>query len=301
MLNNQSQTSHERESGIYIFKEYFELTKPRLTLFSVTTALLGFYLGSVSKIHWLDFWNTFLSACLIGGGGNALNQYWEHDIDAKMNRTKNRPIPSGKITPYYGLYFGMMLSILGLFYCYWTLNPPATRISFSILFSYVLIYTPLKKKTTYCTLIGAIPGALPPLLGWSAACGSINFQAIILFLIIFFWQMPHFLAISWVCKEDYAKAGLKMTAVLDPNGKRIVKEIIIYTGVLFLVSLLPYFFKLAGPIYFLIAILSGLSFLGFSLYMTHLRLSLHAKKYFLTSLVYLSLLVLFMMADKITP
>src|SRR3989338_9012253 len=193
------------------FSNYMQLTKPRLTLMALVTALSGFYLGSSGQFHFLPIFHLMIGACLIGGGANALNQYLEKDHDAKMVRTKNRPLPSLRIKKNHALMFGLCLALGGVIYLYFLTNPISSGLAFAMLFCYLLLYTPLKRKTWLNTFIGAVSGALPTLIGWSAGSGQLpNLKAWVFFLILFFCQMPHFFAIALVYREDYKAGGLRM-------------------------------------------------------------------------------------------
>jgi heme o synthase len=225
---------------------YFELTKPRITSLVVLSALAGFALGSPSSIDWASLLHTALGVALLSGGVNALNQYWERDLDALMRRTKLRPLPAGKIPPRGALAFGVAVSMIAEAYLAWFLNPLTAFWGLAALASYLFLYTPLKTRTHWCTFIGAFPGALPPLLGWAAARNEVGVEAATLFGIMFLWQFPHFHAIATMCREDYARAGIRMLPVIEPDGKRTARQIVGYTVALIPVSLLPTFLHFSG-------------------------------------------------------
>src|SRR5262245_26028010 len=218
---------------------YFELTKPRITSLVVLSALAGFALGSQSPIDWLRLLHTAIGVGLLSGGINALNQYWESDLDALMRRTNMRPLPAGKLVDRSALVFGVVVSLLAEAYLAWFLNPLTSFCGMIALASYLFIYTPLKTRTHWSTFIGAFPGALPPLLGWAAARNEVGIEAATLFGIMFLWQFPHFHAIATIYREDYACPRIRMLTVIEPDGKATARQIVGYTIALLPVSLLP--------------------------------------------------------------
>jgi heme o synthase len=241
---------------------YFELTKPRITSLVVLSALAGFALGSTSLIDWAPLLHTALGVALLSGGVNALNQYWERDLDALMRRTKLRPLPAGKLSARGALAFGVAVSLFAEAYLAWFLNPLTAFWGLAALASYLFLYTPLKTRTHWCTFIGAFPGALPPLLGWTAARNEVGVEAATLFGIMFLWQFPHFHAIATMCREDYARAGIRMLPVIEPDGKRTARQIVGYTVALIPVSLLPTFLHFSGLHFFGWIYLAGAVGLG---------------------------------------
>jgi heme o synthase len=240
---------------------YFELTKPRITSLVVLSALAGFALGSTSLIDLAPLLHTALGVAMLSGGVNALNQYWERDLDALMRRTKLRPLPARKLSPRGALAFGVAVSLIAEAYLAWFLNPLTAFWGLAALASYLFLYTPLKTRTHWCTFIGAFPGALPPLLGWAAARNEVGVEAATLFGIMFLWQFPHFHAIATMCREDYARAGIRMLPVIEPDGKRTARQIVGYTVALIPVSLLPTFLHFSG-LHFSGLHFSGLHFFG---------------------------------------
>ena len=282
-----------------IFASYLELTKPRLTLLALATTLSGFYIASWGAMDLPLFFYTLLGSALVGGGANALNQFLERDLDAKMKRTESRPLPSRRIPEEHAFIFGILFSITGVFFLSFLVNFLTGFLAIITLVSYLLCYTPLKGKTSLCTLVGAISGAMPPLMGWTAVRGELSLEAWVLFSILFLWQLPHFLAIAWVCREDYARANLPMLPVLDAEGNQTVRQIALYCLALLPVSLIPFIIGMAGLIYFYTALFLGLIFSGFALLMIIYKPAVYAKKFFLFSIFYLFMLVVFMMCDKI--
>jgi heme o synthase len=276
-----------------------ELFKLRLTTLVLLTTLVGFYLGSRGPIAYGLMACTMLGTALLAAGASALNQLLEQDYDAKMRRTQDRPLPSGRLTPEAGLVIGGICAGAGLICLALTVNPLTALLGAVTLASYLFVYTPLKRVTTLNTAIGAIPGALPPLMGWTAARGEISPEGWSLFAILCFWQLPHFLAIAWMYREEYAKAGFVMLPAIDPDGERTGRQAFCHTLGLLAISLSPFLFKLVGPVYLVGAVVLGVGFMGcallFSLRRTHVR----AKGLFYASILYLPLLLGLMVFDKI--
>ena len=297
--------------GPFVLREtlsvYLELAKPRLTALAVITTLIGFLLGSAPEIighDWKSFavWKLFMTlfgTALIGASAGTLNQYLEREWDGRMNRTKNRPLPSGRISPDNALTFGVLCSIGGLAVLTAAAHPLAGILAALTLVFYLLIYTPLKRFSALCTLVGAIPGALPPLIGWVAARGRLGLEGWLLFSILFLWQLPHFLAIAWTYREDYAKVPFQMLPVLDPEGGSTGRQIALYCVALLLVSLLPTFFGFTGPLYFLGALVSGLFFLWFGLRTAWIRSGAAARQLFIASILYLPAILTLMTFDRL--
>jgi len=287
---------------------YFELTKPRITSLVVLSALAGFALGSTSLIDWATLLHTALGVALLSGGVNALNQYWERDLDALMRRTKRRPLPAGKLSPRGALAFGVSVSLIAEAYLAWFLNPLTAFWGLAALASYLFLYTPLKTRTHWCTFIGAFPGALPPLLGWTAARNEIGVEAATLFGIMFLWQFPHFHAIATMCREDYARAGIRMLPVIEPDGKRTARQIVGYTVALIPVSLLPGFLHFSGLhfsglhfsswIYLACAVVLGGWFLHASVAAAKRPTSEQARRLLKVSVIYLPLLLVCMVLNR---
>lgn len=240
---------------------YVDLTKPRITLLVVLSALAGFALGSPASIDWIQFFHTAIGVALLSSGISALNQYWERDLDALMHRTRLRPLPAGKLGASSALIFGVAISLAAEAYLVWFINPLTAILGFIALTSYLFLYTPLKTRTRWCTFIGAIPGALPALLGWAAASNEVGVEAITLFGIMFLWQFPHFHAIATMCREDYARAGIRMLPVIEPDGRSTARQIAGYTAALVPVSLLPTFLHFSGWVYLGGAVILGAWFL----------------------------------------
>ena len=279
--------------------DFIELVKPRLVLMILITTAAGFYIGSYPPVNWFRCLHTLIGAGLTAAGVLGLNQYLERDIDAQMKRTQDRPVPGGRMPPLVALLFGVMLTGSGMLYLTFIVNPLSGLVISLIVASYLFLYTPLKRKTSLCTLIGAVPGALPPVVGWAAARGTVTAEAWVLFAILFLWQLPHSLAIAYIYREDYAKAGLRLLPVIHPDGASTRRQIVMNCVALLAIGLLPALLSIAGGIYFFIALLSGLAFLAFGIYLGVAR-SVQAARYLLyASLLYLPIIFITMALDKV--
>lgn len=278
---------------------YSDLIKARLTLLVVLTTLVGFYLGSANSVKYLLMLHAVLGTAMVASGAAALNQLLEREHDAKMRRTKNRPLPSGRLQPSTVMVFGGVLSCAGLLYLALAVNLTTSVIGAISLLSYLFIYTPLKRMTWLNTAIGAVPGALPPLMGWTAARGELSLQGWALFGILAFWQLPHFLAIAWMYREEYAKAGFKMLPIIDPEGQRTGRQAVSHTLGLLPVSLCPFLFHVTGAIYFFGALVLGLVFLWYAIQFARYMTIPRARQLFFVSILYLPLLLVMMVLDKV--
>jgi protoheme IX farnesyltransferase len=278
---------------------YADLFKARLTFLVLLTTLVGFYLGTRGPVDCLLMIHTVLGTALMASGASALNQLWERKYDACMRRTQDRPLPSGRLQPQSVLLIGTACSVLGLCYLASAVNVLTSAIGACSLLIYLFIYTPLKRVTWLNTAVGAIPGGLPPLMGWTAARGQLSTDGWALFGILALWQLPHFMAIAWMYRDEYARAGFKMLPVLDPDGHRTGSQAVTHTMALVPISLCPSLVQLTGPIYFVGALLLGLVFLWsavqFSRHLTHSR----ARHLFYVSILYLPLLLGLMVLDKV--
>jgi protoheme IX farnesyltransferase len=277
---------------------YADLFKARLTFLVLLTTLVGFYLGFRGPVNYLLMLHTLLGTALLAAGASALNQLLEQDYDAKMPRTQDRPLPSGRLQPETVLLIGAGSAAIGLIYLALAVNLTTGMIGAACLVSYVFIYTPLKRVTWLNTAIGAVPGALPPLMGWTAARGEMSGEGWALFAILAFWQLPHFFAIAWIYREEYARAGFKMLPGIDPTGHRTGRQAVSHTMGLLPVSLAPFLFHLTGPIYLVGALVLGSAFLWFALqFSRHLTMP-RARQLFYASILYLPLLLILMVLDK---
>jgi len=275
--------------------DFTELTKPRITFLVLITTLVGFYMGANNGLNLLLLFHTILGTGLVAGGASALNQYFERDLDARMVRTRNRPLPDGRLFPNEALIFSSVISGAGVAYLMLFVNVLTGAIGLATLAAYILVYTPLKTRTTLCTLIGAFPGAAPPVMGWTAARGEVDAVALSLFAILFLWQMPHFFAIAWIFTDDYARAGFS----IHPSGEATGRQIIFYCCALIPVSVLPAFFGLTGTVYLIGSILLGFTYLGYGFAVALFRSSTHARRLLKISVLYLPALLVLMMIDKI--
>ena len=278
---------------------FVELTKPRIAILLVLTSAAGFYLGSTGSFDFVLFANSMISIALLAFGVATLNQYWERDLDKLMKRTSTRPLPTNKVTPSEALVFGILQCVVAEVYLFFLVNPLTAFLGLLVIVGYVLVYTPLKTRTSVSTAIGAIPGALPPLMGWTAVCNDITLGAWALFAMQFLWQFPHFMAIAWMYREEYAKAGILMLPVVEPAGKITMRQIVMFTIMLVPVSLAPFFFGISGPIFLGAAVILGILFLIASIRVARSKTNEMAKHLLLVSVIYLPLLFIFMVADKI--
>jgi heme o synthase len=279
-------------------RDFLILIKLRLNLLALLTTLASFYLASSGPLEISLMLFTLLGTTAVAAGSGALNQWLEVEQDSKMKRTEHRPLPAGRMGAWQALILGVSLSLLGESLLFWRVNDLTAYLGLAALISYVAVYTPLKKVTSLCTLVGAVPGALPPLMGWTAVRDSIGVEGWVLFGILFLWQMPHFLAIGWMYRDDYERAGFPMLSVLDQGGHATGWMAVIYSAALLPVALLPALFHLSGLVYFWTALGLGLAFLGVSLNMAFRKSLQSARWLFLASLVYLTVLFIVMVADR---
>jgi protoheme IX farnesyltransferase len=293
---------------------YADLIKARLTFLVLLTTLVGFYLGCSRPLDYVLMIHTLLGTALVASGAAALNQLLEREHDAKMRRTKSRPLPSGRLQPTTVMLFGGVCSCAGLLYLALAVNLVTSVIGAVSLLSYLFIYTPLKRVTWLNTAVGAVPGALPPLMGWTAARGQLSAEGWALFAILAFWQLPHFLAIAWLYRDEYARAGFKMLPVVDPHGERTGRQAVSHALVLLPASLCPFLFHLTGRVYLIGAVVLGVAFLWFAIrFSRELRLAradsgapetgslaaARARQLFFASILYLPLLLGVMVLDKV--
>ncbi|GBD32504.1 Protoheme IX farnesyltransferase [bacterium HR33] len=280
---------------------YFQLAKPRITLLVLLTAAAGFYLGSEQPASLELLLHTLIGTALASGGTNAFNQWLEREIDGKMRRTRNRPLPSGSIHPPRAFAFATLISAAGISYLAATVNLITAGLAFLTLLLYVAVYTPLKRTTWLATIAGSIPGALPILGGWTAARGAIDTEAWTLFAILFLWQLPHFWALDWLCRSDYRAAGLRTLGATDPGGRRIGAYCTAISGALLTASLLPGLVGLSRILYLWAAIPLGILLFGGSLSLWANPTERAARRLFAGSVVYLPLLLLVLVAAKRGP
>jgi protoheme IX farnesyltransferase len=282
-----------------VLADLWALTKPGITRLVLVTAAVGVYLASRGSIDWILMGHALLGTGLLAAGTNALNMYAERGADAEMKRTKERPLPAGRLKESTALVFSVGISVTGTLYLALLVNPLTAGLGAAALLIYIFAYTPLKRRSWLCTVVGAVPGALPPMMGWTAVTGRLDPLAWVLFGIVFLWQMPHFYAIGWLYKNDYAQAGFPMLPVVDDDGERTARQIIIYTLALVAVSLLTTLMGLTGAVYFFGALTLGLAFLGLGIVLAQTRSGVNARRLFLGSVIYLPVLLLLMVFDKV--
>jgi protoheme IX farnesyltransferase len=278
---------------------YVVLTKPDVTFLVVLTTIAGFYLGSRGPLDWVLLLHTLGGTLLVAGGTSALNQYVERDMDALMRRTAARPLPSGTLQPREVLLFGVGSIIIGAAWLALAVNGLSALVALSTCVLYLGLYTPLKTRTTFSTAVGAIPGALPPLIGWAAARGSLSLGAWVLFAILFFWQFPHFMAIAWMYREDYARAGIRMLPTVDPKGDATFRQIVCTSAILVWVSALPSVIGMAGMGYFFGALVLGMLLLQVGLWANRSRTNLRAKWLMHATVAHIPLLLIWLIVDRL--
>lgn len=288
-----------RPVGVSGIADWMELVKARLSLLVLLTTLSGFYLGTRGGLDWLLLFNTLLGTALLAFGASALNQFQERHLDGRMKRTAHRPLPAERMSPETALWFGLVSAAAGFLHLAFTVNWLTCAIGAATLLTYNLIYTPLKRLTWLNTLVGAVPGAIPPVMGWSAARNELSPECWTLFAILFFWQIPHFMAIAWLYRDDYARGGFVMLPQVDASGRRTGRQAVGYALGLLVVGVCPALSGLVGPSYLAGSIVLGVVFLAaafrFSLKMTRQR-TLHL---FFMSILYLPLLLGLMVIDKV--
>ena len=278
--------------------DFIALTKPRLNSLVLVTTTVCFYLGAPdASVLWL-IGPTIIGTALVAGGASALNQVYERKADGLMLRTRHRPLPSGRLLPAEARGFGIALSLIGLAVLTYT-RPLAAGLALATIVTYVLIYTPLKCRTPFATVVGAVPGALPAALGWVAASGSMTLEAWVLFGIVFLWQIPHFLAIAWIYREDFARAGFQVLPVVEPSGRRTARHVLLFLAGLLPVSLAPAWVGMAGTPYLLGAALLGFGFAALSARFALHRSMQNARNLFAGSLVYLPLLWVLLISSRL--
>ena len=279
--------------------DYWVLTKPEVNFLVVISTLAGYYVALRGPLDFFLLLNTLLGTLLVASGTGTLNQYIERKSDASMRRTARRPLPAGRIKAVEALIFGILLAIGGGLLLWLEVNALASVLALLTLITYLLVYTPLKRKTALCTLIGAFPGAMPPLIGWAAARGSLNAESMVLYSILFLWQFPHFLAIAWMYREDYSRAGLRMLPPEDPDGRLTSRQIIAFLVALVVVSMVPTLIGQVGKVYLFGTAVLGSYFLLHGARLARNRTNVLARRLVLASVLYLPLVFGLMMLDKI--
>ena len=286
------------KASISPFRDYLSLIKPKVTFLVLIATALGCAMAS-SRIDWLIVLHTLLGTGMVAGGTATLNHYLERAYDGQMRRTSNRPLPSGRLTPGSVLNFGIGLSVLGTLYLAVLVNSLTSWIGLATLMSYLLVYTPLKRRSSLCTFIGAFPGAAPALMGWTGVRNSLSSEAWVLYAILFIWQFPHFLAIAWMYRDDYARAGMLMLPCNDVRGDIAFRRILTFSLTLVPVSLIPSLLGMTGRLYFISAIVLGFGFLYFAFQASQYRTAVRARALLHASVIYLPLLYAAMMVNKL--
>ena len=277
---------------------FVELTKPRIAFMLVLTAAAGFYLGNRGTFDVLLFANAMIGIALLAFGVATLNQWLEKRTEAMMDRTANRPLPSGKVSNVEALIFGSILCIGAEAYLFFLVNPLTALLGLSVIVGYVLLYTPLKTRTSASTAIGAIPGAMPPLMGWTASANEITLGAWALFAFLFLWQFPHFLAIAWMYRDQYAKAGILMLPVVEPSGRITARQIVLFAIMMVPISLAPFFLGFAGWVFLIVGVILGGWFLVESIRTARAKTPEMARRLLLVSVLYLPVMFAVMVLDK---
>jgi len=281
------------------WRAFYELIKPRMNLLILGTTTVGFSLAAQSLDDWKRLPGTLIGTALCAASAAILNQLLEMKYDARMLRTASRPLPTGKISPRHALLLGILTGVLGGISLLMLVNWMTALLGVATLVSYVLVYTPLKRVTTLNTIIGAIPGAVPPMMGWTAVTGSLAFPALALFGILFVWQIPHFLAIATLYRDDYRRGGFKMLPVDDPDLRRTGRQILLYSAALFPISLLPVVAGVTGRVYSVSAVLLGTLFFAYAVLCASRRGRAEARKLFFASIIYLPILLAVLVLDKV--
>jgi protoheme IX farnesyltransferase len=278
--------------------DYIPLTKPRITWLILMSTGIGFFFGAGSDWSWLALLHTLIGTGLIASGTAALNQWWEREADARMKRTKMRPLAARRISPQGALWFAIALSVVGSVELWFGANPLTAVLGVFTICSYLFVYTPLKQRTWHATTVGAVPGAMPPVIGFAAARGELTLEALTLFAILFLWQFPHFYSIAWLYREDYSRAGIKMLPVVDPSGERMARQILWTSLLLIPVSLIPAVLGMSGALYWLGALLLGLWYFYSGVRVSRDRSVSRARAVLLSSIVYLPALYGLMLVSR---
>ena len=287
----ESAQREARNSRSGLMYDLMELVKARLTLLVLLTTAVGFYLGAEGPVDWKALLHTVLGTAAAAAGAAALNQWWEYKLDAMMQRTQSRPVPAGRMPPTEALIIGAALAIFGVVYLAFLSNALSAALAAITIIIYIFAYTPLKLVSTFNTALGAVPGALPPMVGWAAARGTLNAGAWMLFAILFCWQLPHFFAIAWLYRDDYARAGFQMISSDDRTGERSASQSVFFCMVLFVVAGLPAFLGIATVFYLLIELILGALFIAVAMRFLKTRARSDARRLFITSIIYLPLLL----------
>ncbi len=279
-------------------KHYIALTKPRITWLILMSTGMGYFFGLTGAVNLWALLHTILGTGLIASGTAALNQWYERDADARMRRTDQRPLPAGQMDHRKAFAFGVLLSVLGFVELGLGVNWLSAGLGLFTLLTYLCLYTPLKQISPVSTTIGAVPGAMPPLIGFAAASGTLTAEAWILYAILFVWQFPHFYAIAWMYREDYERAGIKMLPVVEPDGESTVRQMLFFSALLIPISLVPRYLDMTGNIYVVGTLIAGIAFVASCVRMSSDRTLLKARSVLLVSVVYLPVLYGLLLLDR---
>jgi heme o synthase len=285
--------------AVHRLADFLTLTKPRLNSLVVVTAGIGYYLGAAGGPHAAKLVEAIIGIALVAGGAAGLNQIYERDTDSLMFRTRMRPLAAQRVATGEALVFSLALAAIGLGILAATSNLLAAFLALLTLVSYNVIYTPMKRRSQLATLVGAVPGALPPMIGWVAARGALTPEAWALFLIVFVWQIPHFMAIAWMYRADFGRAGFPLLPVVEPTGKSTARQAVLFSIVLVPLSLAPYFLKMSGPAYAVGALAGSTAILGLAISFALKRTDDRARRLFLGSITYLPLLWGMLILDRL--
>lgn len=278
--------------------DFLLLTKPRIVLMVLMTTSAGFYLGVWRNPDYFLLLHTLIGTALAAGGALALNQFFERDVDAQMERTRLRPLPDGRLQPAEAVIFGVAITLIGLLYLTVVVNRLSGLVTATIVMTYLFFYTPLKRKTPLCSFVGAIPGALPPVIGWTAVRGTFDTGAWVLFAIMFLWQIPHSLSIAWLYRSDYTRADFRLLPIVEPDGGSTGRQVVIHCLALLTVSLTPTLVGLAGSVYFFVTLVCGITLLVYGIGFAISRSETTAQRLFFASLVYLPVQFITMVLDR---
>ena len=287
----ESDQTETRSSRSGLARDLVELVRARLTLLVLLTTAVGFYLGAEGPVNFAVMLHTVFGTAAAAAGAAALNQWWEYKLDALMRRTQSRPVPAGRMRPRDAVVLGAALSIFGVAYLAFICNALSAVLAAITIIIYIFAYTPLKRVSTFNTALGAVPGALPPMIGWAAARGTLNAGAWMLFAILFFWQLPHFFAIAWMYRDDYARAGFQMVSSDDRGGERSASQSVFFCMILFVIAGLPAFLGIATVFYLLAELILGGVFIAVAMRFLKTRAPSDARRLFITSIIYLPLLL----------
>ena len=280
--------------------DYVTLAKPRLNLLVIATTLAGYYMASPRGAGWALLLHTLVGTALVASGASAFNQLLEIESDGLMRRTRARPLPSGRMAPSRAKMFALVLSLTGLSELVFFVNPLAAGVALATLLTYTVFYTPLKKRTSLATVVGGVPGALPPMIGWAAVRQNLSIEAWILFGIVFLWQMPHFLAIAWMYREDYKRAGFPLLPIVEPDGASTGRQAVIYAAALLPLSLAPTAAGMSGLLYLAGAAVMGAGFFALAVRFAWTRSTPDARRLFFGSILYLPLLWILMVVNRVS-